>query len=90
MSDYNLHNVILCGSMQNYSQFYSQEKTSLKFELKYKDFFKRKCISNCYKMDAISFGFPHVRKPGLILGLHPANERCRYKVTPSLIGWVQT
>ena len=24
---------------------------------------------------------------GLILGLHPANERCRYKVTPSLIGW---
>ena len=29
-------------------------------------------------------------KPGLILGLHPANERRRYKVTPSLIGWVQT
>ena len=28
--------------------------------------------------------------PGLILGLHPANERRRYKVTPSLIGWVQT
>ena len=27
---------------------------------------------------------------GLILGLHPANERHRYKVTPSLIGWVQT
>ena len=27
---------------------------------------------------------------GLILGLHPANERRRYKVTPSLIGWVQT
>ena len=27
---------------------------------------------------------------GLILGLHPANERCRYKVTPSLIGWAQT
>ena len=25
-----------------------------------------------------------------ILGLHPANERCRYKVTPSLIGWAQT
>ena len=23
-------------------------------------------------------------------GLHPANERRRYKVTPSLIGWVQT
>ena len=25
--------------------------------------------------------------PGLILGLRPANERRRYKVTPSLIGW---
>ena len=25
-----------------------------------------------------------------ILALHPANERRRYKVTPSLIGWVQT
>ena len=27
---------------------------------------------------------------GLILGLHPANERRRYNVTPSLIGWAQT
>ena len=27
---------------------------------------------------------------GLILGLRPANERHRYKVTPSLIGWAQT
>ena len=26
----------------------------------------------------------------LILGSHPASERRRYKVTPSLIGWVQT
>ena len=26
----------------------------------------------------------------LILGLHPANERRRYNVTPSLIGWAQT
>ena len=26
---------------------------------------------------------------GLILGLHPANERRRYKVTPSLIGRAQ-
>ena len=25
--------------------------------------------------------------PGLILDLRPANERRRYKVTPSLIGW---
>ena len=29
-------------------------------------------------------------KSGLILGLRPANERRRYKVTPSLIGWSQT
>ena len=27
---------------------------------------------------------------GLILGLCPANERRRYKVTPFLIGWAQT
>ena len=27
---------------------------------------------------------------GLILGLRPANERRRYEVTPSLIGWAQT
>ena len=27
---------------------------------------------------------------GLILGFRPANERCRYKVTTSLIGWAQT
>ena len=26
----------------------------------------------------------------LILGLHPANKRCRYKVTAFLIGWAQT
>ena len=27
---------------------------------------------------------------GLILDLHPANQRRRYKVNPSLIGWAQT
>ena len=27
---------------------------------------------------------------GLILGLHTANEKRRYKVTFSLIGWAQT
>ena len=27
---------------------------------------------------------------GLILGLRPANERRRYKVTPFLIGWART
>ena len=29
------------------------------------------------------------RSPGLILGLRPSNERRRYIVTPSLIGWAQ-
>ena len=29
-------------------------------------------------------------KPGLILGLRPANERRRYKVAASLIGWAET
>ena len=28
--------------------------------------------------------------PGLILGLRAANERRRYNVMPSLIGWTQT
>ena len=32
----------------------------------------------------------HIHVTGLILGLHPANERRRYNVTPSLIGWAQT
>ena len=32
----------------------------------------------------------HYSVPGLILGVRPANERRRYTVTPSLIGWVQT
>ena len=31
-----------------------------------------------------------VQDTKLILGLCPANERRRYKVTPSLIGWAQT
>ena len=35
-------------------------------------------------------GCIHGSDTGLILGLCPANERRRYKVTPSLIGWAQT
>ena len=34
--------------------------------------------------------YSQIYHPGLILGLRPANERRRYKVTPSLIGWAQT
>ena len=32
----------------------------------------------------------HVTVTGLYLGLRPANERRRYEVTSSLIGWAQT
>ena len=32
----------------------------------------------------------HIMYTGLILGLRPANERRRYKVTLSLMGWAQT
>ena len=32
----------------------------------------------------------YITTAGLILGLHPANERRRYKITPSLIGLAQT
>ena len=35
---------------------------------------------NCHYFDII---------PGIILCMHPANERWHYTVTPSLIGWVQ-
>ena len=48
-----------------------------------------KCISvseNAWTASKISLR----SVPGLILDLHPANERRRYKVTPSLIGWAQT
>ena len=31
----------------------------------------------------------HASITGMILGLRSANERRRYKVTPSLIGWAQ-
>ena len=34
--------------------------------------------------------FRHIPQAGMILGLRPANERRRYTVTPSLIGWAQT
>ena len=52
------------------------------------------CI-NCHPprrfgINQISLQLYCVYHSGLILGLHPANERHRYKVTPSLIGWAQT
>ena len=33
---------------------------------------------------------PDINFTVLILGLHPANNRRRYKVTPYFIGWAQT
>ena len=40
--------------------------------------------------DAVNVWFTNNGSTGLILALHLANERRRYKVTPSLIGWAQT
>ena len=52
-------------------------------------------ISNVFqnyasKIPAWSTRDQAVKCAGLIRGLHPANERYRYKVTPFLIGWAQT
>ena len=38
---------------------------------------------------SILAALPMPQYTGLILGLRPANERRRYQVTPSLIGWAQ-
>ena len=38
----------------------------------------------------LQVGFIYLALPGLIPGLHQANERRRYKVTPSIVGWAQT
>ena len=35
-------------------------------------------------------GLGNLGEPGLILCMHSANERRRYTVTPSLIGWAHT
>ena len=54
-------------------------------------FIKQK-ISQCGSIYMKIFIFRHftICTTKLILGLRPANERRRYKVKPSLIGWVQT
>ena len=50
-----------------------------------------KSVEFCYvkSMQLLSLKSMRNTKPGLILGLHPANERRRYFVTTSHIGWVQ-
>ena len=44
------------------------------------------CISSHFTDDNQSIRLKCIYSTGLILGLHPTNERCRYKVTPSFIG----
>ena len=46
----------------------------------------------CLSLNVLTFQVAvHIYvRAGLILGLYPANERRRYEVTPSLIGWAQT
>ena len=65
--------------------------------MQYYDIYQYATIANCQKI--ILSGHPtiHLQRgdnpsmaTGLILGLRPANERRRYKVTPSVIGWVQS
>ena len=49
--------------------------------------------SKLYRQDlmrCIHLAHTGIAFTGLILGLRPANQRRRYKVTPSLIGWAQT
>ena len=60
-------------------------------------FFCKNCTQNAFLIKAILvhiwsmlFEEHFIGIHGLILGLRPANERRRYKVTPSLIGWAQT
>ena len=52
----------------------------------------KQCITNGQNYDTVYNFLPSSISlgVGLILGLRPANERRRYKVTPSLIGWAQT
>ena len=47
------------------------------------------CVSP-FPWHKLSLKSSEVAFEGPILGLHPANERHRYKVTLSLIGWTQT
>ena len=55
-------------------------------------------VSNTYSKNTITDGWQYLAQnrgasrgnTELILGLHPANQRRRYKVTSSLIGWAQT
>ena len=53
----------------------------------YKDFFH---VRDLHFKDNTALRPPYLYNARLIPGLHPANERRRYKVTPSLIGWAQT
>ena len=49
-----------------------------------------KCLPDILSSQIRSILSRKKENPGLILGLRPANERRRYKVTPSLMGWAQT
>ena len=51
-----------------------------------------RCQPGCLQVTTMNQGVPKWKLSwhhGLILGLHPANERRRYFVTTSLIGWAQ-
>ena len=56
-------------------------------ESKYEPIISRRCVKILYVKYSGVLGDPMT---GLVLGLRPANERRRYFVTTSLIGWEQT
>ena len=74
--------------------FYTGGECNIETEISsHKRYFVIGCTENCQN-DSQWRKFRQYDIPfqltGLILGLRPANERRRYKVTPSLIGWAQT
>ena len=61
--------------------------TQIAFQEDHKENFLRQIFLQICLGSLSSFTGTYAR---LIVGLCPANERRRYKVTPSLIGWAQT
>ena len=92
--------------MLTYCELDSWEHISVKFESEFYHFHSGKCSWKCRLSKCRPFcaggdewsatlhlvpGYvPWEITTRMILGLHPTNERRRYYVNPSLIGWAQT
>ena len=64
--------------------------TNVDFSLRLCSICLRAISLQVFKLLFCIMGLKLNQSAGLILGLRPANERRRYKVTSSLIGWAQT